>query len=124
MSEPEKIYRSRDRAVELGSHFARHMMAMTAEDLSSKAEIACELAARDAEATELRDALRGLVRHVERNRCEHDETYRAGFNWTICHQCGKKWADDEGGFRPDPEPPELRRAHDALDAVGEGRGHG
>jgi hypothetical protein len=36
--------------------------------------------------------------------CQHDTTYRAGAIWEICHDCGRKWADDEGG-RTGVEPP-------------------
>ena len=29
--------------------------------------------------------------------CEHEYTHRGGAIWTICDNCGTKWADDEGG---------------------------
>ena len=38
-----------------------------------------------------------LLQHIERNTCEHEETYRGGAIWEICSVCGAKWADDEGG---------------------------
>lgn len=41
--------------------------------------------------------IQDLLRHVERNTCEHEETYRGGAIWEICSMCGAKWADDEGG---------------------------
>jgi hypothetical protein len=63
---------------------------------------------------QLRDALTGLIAYVERNQCEHEETYRGGTNWTICSACGSKWADDEGGFQPYTPPPELTGARSAL----------
>lgn len=63
----------------------------------------------------LRQALKDLVEYVERNRCLHEETERGGVIWTICKGCGKKWADDEGGFRLDPEPNELSYAKYLLD---------
>jgi len=40
-------YRNHDGAEELEPYFMRHMMALTAESLFSKADIACELAYRD-----------------------------------------------------------------------------
>jgi hypothetical protein len=66
------------------------------------------------------EALRGLVDHVERNECEHEDTSRGGFIWTICNECGKKWADDKGGFQPYSPPPALSRARAALSAIEKG----
>lgn len=43
-----------DDAREYEPYFSRHLMAMTAEDLHSKGEIACELAYRDARIAELK----------------------------------------------------------------------
>lgn len=63
---------------------------------------------------QVRDALTGLIAYVERNQCEHEDTYRGGTNWTICSACGSKWADDEGGFQPYTPPPELTDARSAL----------
>ena len=48
----------------------------------------------------LRQALKDLLDHVDRNTCHHEETHRGGAIWTICTECGQKWADDEGGFKP------------------------
>ena len=62
----------------------------------------------------LRKALVNLVTHVERETCTHEETHRGGAIWTICDSCGKKWADDEGGFQPYQEPPALYAAYEAL----------
>ena len=42
----EKLYAERDLEL-IGKHYARHVLAMTAEDLHSKADIAAELAWRD-----------------------------------------------------------------------------
>lgn len=54
----------------------------------------------------LREALANLVSHIERETCQHDETYRGGAIWEICRDCGAKWADDEGG-RPEFKWPEC-----------------
>ena len=48
----------------------------------------------------LRFAAERLLTWAERQDCQHEETYRGGFIWTICHDCGRKWADDKGGFVP------------------------
>jgi hypothetical protein len=42
-------------------------------------------------------ALRELLAYAETNTCLHEETHRGGTIWEICDQCGKQWADDEGG---------------------------
>lgn len=65
-----------------------------------------------ADAPSLLKALEKAVAHIERNTCLHEETYRDGAIWEICHQCGAKWADDEGG-KPEfkwPEHVEQARA--------------
>lgn len=63
---------------------------------------------------ELRAALAALTDYAERQECLHEDTHRAGFLWTICDGCGRKWADDEGGFVPYSEPPALAQARRVL----------
>lgn len=63
---------------------------------------------------ELRSALRWAISEIDRNTCQHDETHRGGAIWTICDLCDKKWADDEGGFKPYVENPRLTKARRAL----------
>jgi ribosomal protein L37AE/L43A len=63
-----------------------------------------------------REALANLVRYVERNECQHESTHRGGSIWTICDDCGRKWADDRGGFKPYEPAPELEAARAALSA--------
>lgn len=58
----------------------------------------------------VREALAALLDHVDRETCTHEETHRGGFIWTICDQCGRKWADDQGGFVPHSDPPAVARA--------------
>ncbi|MBN9453297.1 MAG: hypothetical protein J0I42_15215 [Bosea sp.] len=65
----------------------------------------------------VREALRDLLDHVDRETCVHEETHRGGFIWTICDQCGRKWADDEGGFVPYSDPPAVARARVVCEAV-------
>jgi hypothetical protein len=55
-------------------------------------------------------ALAALLDRWDRETCVHEETHRGGFIWTICNQCGRKWADDEGGFVPYSDPPEVAQA--------------
>lgn len=62
-------------------------------------------------------AMRSLIKEVDSNICQHDETYRSGSVWTICSQCGKEWADDEGGFEPYVEPAWLSKARDILNEL-------
>ena len=63
---------------------------------------------------QLRKALHNLVSYVELNECRHENTYRGGSIWTICSECGAKWADDEGGFRPYCEPDVVLAARTVL----------
>lgn len=62
-------------------------------------------------------ALKALLDHVDRNTCEHEETHRGGVIWTICDGCGRKWADDEGGFVPHRDPPAVAAARFACEAA-------
>lgn len=64
------------------------------------------------------EALEGLLKHVERQTCSHEETYRGGSIWTICSSCGMKWADDEGGMpKSFPTPKAVEKAESALSAL-------
>jgi hypothetical protein len=63
---------------------------------------------------DLRKALAGLLHHVDRNTCTHEETHRGGFIWTICGGCGMKWADDRGGFVPHQDDPSVAQARKIL----------
>lgn len=58
--------------------------------------------------------LRELVALHDRNTCLHEETKRGGTNWTICTQCDRKWADDEGGMPKPVDPPEVAAARRIL----------
>ena len=62
----------------------------------------------------LRTALQELLTYAERQTCQHDDTHRAGI-WTVCDTCGRKWADDEGGFIPYEEPKAFTKAREVLD---------
>ena len=64
-------------------------------------------------------ALAGVIGLVENGTCFHAETYRGGLIWTICQDCGAKWADDEGGFNAPKAPIELIEAQEAIRAAKE-----
>jgi hypothetical protein len=63
---------------------------------------------------QIRVALEGLLRHVDRETCTHESTHRGGAIWTICDDCGRKWADDRGGFKPYEDPPAVAFARALL----------
>ena len=73
-----------------------------------------------AAAPDLLAALKGALLEIELNTCEHEDTYRGGAIWTICHRCGAKWADDEGGFVPHQDSTVVVSARAAI-AKAEGR---
>ena len=62
----------------------------------------------------LEAALKRLLDRDERNTCQHEDTHRGGFLWTICDACGSKWADDEGGKSDWQDPSEWVQARAAL----------
>jgi hypothetical protein len=64
-----------------------------------------------------RDALAGLLSRDTRNTCQHENTHRGGVLWTICDDCGAKWADDRGGMPAWQDPPEWTRADSAIAAI-------
>lgn len=66
---------------------------------------------------ELLAAARALISLYERDTCQHENTYRGGILWTICDDCDRKWADDEGGFKPYSDPAEIVNARAAIAAV-------
>lgn len=61
-----------------------------------------------------RKVMRDLIAEHDKHICLHEETHRGGAIWTICDHCGRKWADDEGGFQPYKEPAAVTAAWTAL----------
>lgn len=61
-------------------------------------------------------ALKDMLKYYDRETCTHQEEdlHRGGAIWTIC-ACGKKWADDEGGFIPYSEPLFVSCARQVLE---------
>jgi len=64
--------------------------------------------------TKERRLISELLDHIDRETCVHEEVYRGGFIWTICRACDRKWADDDGGFKPYHDPPYVKRARKYL----------
>ena len=62
-------------------------------------------------------ALWTLLDHVDAETCVHEELHRGGTIWTICDGCGRKWADDEGGFVPHSDPPAVAKARAIIEAT-------
>jgi ribosomal protein L37AE/L43A len=60
-------------------------------------------------------ALKDMLNHYDNTTCLHETTYRGGAIWTICEDCGRKWADDEGGFIPYMEPLFVSCARELLE---------
>lgn len=81
------------------------------------AALAASPAAPAAAGVDAREALKALLDHVDVETCVHEETHRGGFLWTICDQCGRKWADDEGGFVPHTDAPAVARARMICEAL-------
>ena len=92
------------------------LIVKSATDLRSVVaeEAAAEIEKLQAENARLRDALKNLLSYAERNECHHENTHRGGIIWTICNDCGGKWADDQGGLKPYCEPVEITAARQAL----------
>ena len=51
------------------------------------------------------------------NMCFHENTHRGGAIWTICDDCGAKWADDRGGFKKPKLPKGYGVAMQAISAI-------
>ena len=47
----------------------------------------------------------------------HENTHRGGAIWTICDDCGQKWADDEGGMPGFAVPAAIQNAEALLTAA-------
>ena len=89
------------------------MTTLMGEEITRRQEA---IDSRDATIAQLREALRNALDQFDRRTCTHEDINRGGFLWTICEDCGAKWADDEGGFRPYEDPPEIVHARTALAA--------
>lgn len=49
--------------------------------------------------------------------CDHTYTHRGGAIWTICDDCGREWADDEGGYKPDQPNKHVVKIEAALSLI-------
>ena len=61
--------------------------------------------------------IRALLDHIDRETCHHDNLKRGGVQWTICEDCDRKWADDQGGFKPHVDAPPVAAARLYLAAL-------
>ena len=61
-----------------------------------------------------RAALSGLLDYVDRNTCTHENRHKAGTLWTICDDCGRKWASDRNPYTPHQDAPAVAAARAAL----------
>lgn len=87
------------------------LVEQTADTIEAQAREIAQTAERE---RVLVEALTASLDYYERQICHHDDTHRGGFLWTICDQCGAKWADDEGGFKAFEYPPEIAKAYELL----------
>lgn len=67
-----------------------------------------------ASAPDLLAALKELLAETEANTCQHESLTRGGAIWTICTDCGRKWADDDGGFVPTKDTAPVAKARAAI----------
>lgn len=63
------------------------------------------------------EVLKAVLDHIDIQTCTHENTKRGGTIWTICEDCGRKWADDEGGFKPHIDAPAVAAARAYLAAL-------
>lgn len=61
-----------------------------------------------------REPINNLLSYVNSKECLHEDTYRGGAIWTICRSCGRKWADDDGGFEEYTTPKAISDVEEAL----------
>jgi hypothetical protein len=53
---------------------------------------------------ELKELLSKLLSFADAQICRHEDTYRGGYLWEICRECGAQWSDDQGGMPEFEEP--------------------
>ena len=69
---------------------------------------------------QVKQTIKKITNFAEMYQCEHEDTYRGGAIWTICSQCGRKWADDEGGFVTYEQPSEITEAWELYEKLTKG----
>lgn len=98
-----------------GNRIAENVVEMTRDDLQRLiAERTPQTAPAAVAVPDAAAIIRNLVDHIERNTCEHHETYRGGAIWEVCSDCGAKWADDQGGKPSFKWPDAVERAREFL----------
>ncbi|WP_454676633.1 hypothetical protein [Achromobacter marplatensis] len=73
-----------------------------------------KLRAEGVQAGDERAALSGLLDYVDRNTCTHENRHKVGTLWTICDDCGRKWASDRNPYTPHQDAPAVAAARAAL----------
>ena len=107
-------------AYDAPDHLPEFLAERSAEVRKHATEIR-QLAERAGEASGVpegwRKALKDLLDHIDLETCTHQNTHRCGAIWTICDDCGDKWADDRGGFVPHEDSPAVATARVLLAAA-------
>ena len=75
------------------------------------------ITAVDDQMSEAVATIEALMKHIELNECQHENTHRGGLIWTVCDDCGHKWADDRGGFKSYKQPEAITKAEEFLAAL-------
>lgn len=66
---------------------------------------------------ELENGLKKAIDLLYKDVCFHENLTRGGAIWTICTDCNRKWADDRGGFKPNPILKEIEKLEDILNGT-------
>jgi hypothetical protein len=94
---------------------------VAAEAIKNYATDYAEQAAREALAVsngvDLRPILADLLAYVDLNTCTHENRHKAGTLWTICDDCGRKWAADRNPYKRHQDAPAVAAARAALETA-------
>ena len=107
-SEIERL-RERVAAYEAALETARSLLAMLRSDLQgcelslASTERRATISSQRAEIRDLKARLDAALALAGKHICPHEERHRGGVIWEFCDNCDAKWADDEGGFKPNPD---------------------
>lgn len=92
------------RAFSLAAIAGRVARMDAAANASEKLATAAKTISRQrAEIRDLKARLDAALALAGKNICPHEERHRGGMIWEFCDNCEAKWADDEGGFKPNPD---------------------
>lgn len=91
--------------------------AYSQEALDAYAEQAVRDALAVSNGVELRPILVDLLAYVDLNTCTHENRHKAGTLWTICDDCGRKWAADRNPYKRHQDAPAVAAARAALETA-------